>query len=482
VTPLKKTQSKYKLIKQNNSKITSLKPRIQSPSQSRRLQSKYKFVMNAKQNPSKEKVPKSPLAAKSKKSSNRSKYSWTSNCSPTQKCSSGQPVKTRFILSKAARKKSPGVSPRLVRRVNKYSVKYVQQRQKPPSIKPTRKGSDLVVIGGMLYKSSKTKLSRTVSSKISTLKSSGSSTAKQRIVTVRGVRFAMDLNRKVLQRLPTIDEQSPAVTSPELKKSASVMSFTQRRLTRIDIGGETYIQTRPGVLVRSLTNQLRNLANRVINRSLFRLRASAEKKQQYCLFYNKFGKCNNKEKGTCPYIHDPDKIAVCKRFLRGECAVERCPFAHTKCRAKMPVCTFFLRGRCNNDSCNYRHVNVNPKADICLDFAKGYCPLGEECKKWHTSVCPQFELTGSCDKADKCPLKHRQRVAKPPKRRVDELAATSLPDGIACMADTAEPLTKTRCLPSFISLLSDSEGCSSDTVQKVSDVPLQIKPTFMMQD
>ncbi len=31
------------------------------------------------------------------------------------------------------------------------------------------------------------------------------------------------------------------------------------------------------------------------------------------MFYNRFGKCNRGDK--CPYIHDPDKIAVCTRYV-----------------------------------------------------------------------------------------------------------------------------------------------------------------------
>lgn len=34
--------------------------------------------------------------------------------------------------------------------------------------------------------------------------------------------------------------------------------------------------------------------------------------RSYCIFFSRFGRCNNNE--NCPYIHDPDKIAVCTRF------------------------------------------------------------------------------------------------------------------------------------------------------------------------
>jgi hypothetical protein len=46
------------------------------------------------------------------------------------------------------------------------------------------------------------------------------------------------------------------------------------------------------------------------------------------MFYNKFGKCNKKEKGMCPYIHDPSKVAVCRKFLQSNCHNEHCLLSH----------------------------------------------------------------------------------------------------------------------------------------------------------
>ncbi|KAG5849807.1 hypothetical protein ANANG_G00075620, partial [Anguilla anguilla] len=66
--------------------------------------------------------------------------------------------------------------------------------------------------------------------------------------------------------------------------------------------------------------------------------------RQYCMYYNRFGKCNRGN--ACPYIHDPDKVAVCTRFLRGTCKQTdgSCPFSHKLSKEKMPVCSYFLRG------------------------------------------------------------------------------------------------------------------------------------------
>uniref|UniRef100_A0A8D2LRR4 Zinc finger CCCH domain-containing protein 3 n=1 Tax=Varanus komodoensis TaxID=61221 RepID=A0A8D2LRR4_VARKO len=154
------------------------------------------------------------------------------------------------------------------------------------------------------------------------------------------------------------------------------------------------------------------LFSRAVQRSLAIIRQAKqkkEKKKEYCMYYNRFGKCNRGE--SCPYIHDPDKVAVCTRFLRGTCKKTdgTCPFSHKVSKDKMPVCSYFLKGICNNSDCPYSHVYVSRKAEVCPDFLKGYCPLGEKCKKKHTLVCPDFAKRGICPKGSQCKLHHPQR-------------------------------------------------------------------------
>lgn len=99
------------------------------------------------------------------------------------------------------------------------------------------------------------------------------------------------------------------------------------------------------------------------------------------MYYNRFGKCNRGE--NCPYIHDPEKVAVCTRFLRGTCKKTdgTCPFSHKVSKDKMPVCSYYLKGICSNSNCPYSHVYVSRKAEVCQDFLKGYCPMGEKVKR-----------------------------------------------------------------------------------------------------
>ncbi|XP_024276047.1 zinc finger CCCH domain-containing protein 3 isoform X1 [Oncorhynchus tshawytscha] len=252
----------------------------------------------------------------------------------------------------------------------------------------------------------------------------------------------------------------------------------------------------------------RFVASRAVQRSLAIIRHARQKKsqKQYCMYYNRFGKCNRGN--TCPYIHDPDKVAVCTRFLRGTCKQTggTCPFSHKVAKEKMPVCSYFLKGICNNGSCPYSHVYVSRKAALCQDFIRGYCPQGEKCKKKHTLVCPDFSSSGSCPRGAQCKLQHRQRAKRTapnpnpttgPSAALAKKARTKrpslsvvLPDNQAAedsaQADPGTPSSsssgphKTK-LPSFISLSSSPEDTDApDTPPAdgavVTERILQIKP------
>ncbi|KAM6282106.1 zinc finger CCCH domain-containing protein 3 [Porphyrio hochstetteri] len=166
-------------------------------------------------------------------------------------------------------------------------------------------------------------------------------------------------------------------------------------------------------LNRSATS--RYIASRAVQRSLAIIRQAKQKKKkkEYCMYYNRFGKCNRGE--SCPYIHDPEKVAVCTRFLRGTCKKTdgTCSFSHKVSKEKMPVCSYFLKGICSNSNCPYSHVYVSRKAEVCQDFLKGYCPMGEKCKKKHTLVCPDFAKKGICPRGAQCKLLHPQKKRHP---------------------------------------------------------------------
>ncbi|XP_061681392.1 zinc finger CCCH domain-containing protein 3 isoform X2 [Syngnathoides biaculeatus] len=245
-----------------------------------------------------------------------------------------------------------------------------------------------------------------------------------------------------------------------------------------------------GSAVNSATNRPyspRHFASRAVQRSLAIIRQARQKKQrQYCMYYNRFGKCNHGS--SCPYIHDPDKVAVCTRFLRGTCKQPdaACPFSHKVVKEKMPVCSYFLKGICNNSSCPYSHVYVSHKAKVCEDFVKGFCPEGEKCKKKHTLVCPEFSKTGSCPFGARCKLQHRQRAKRCASTFVSvcnvEPSKRPHPSVVIPKGSLETPGTPSiRSLPSFISLSNSPEEPDAPDPQLAKTTPskekkLQIKP------
>ncbi|XP_073708652.1 uncharacterized protein zc3h3 [Garra rufa] len=163
--------------------------------------------------------------------------------------------------------------------------------------------------------------------------------------------------------------------------SANKLSRTQTTCTPNSRQGEWYNPYVSSAGNQGRTSATRYVASRAVQKSLAIIRQARQKKQkakQYCMYYNRFGKCNHGD--ACPYIHDPDKVAVCTRFLRGTCKQTdgTCPFSHKVAKEKMPVCLYFLKGICNNSSCPYSHVYVSRKADVCKDFVRGYCPQGDK--------------------------------------------------------------------------------------------------------
>ncbi|GCB24922.1 zinc finger CCCH domain-containing protein C337.12 [Aspergillus awamori] len=128
--------------------------------------------------------------------------------------------------------------------------------------------------------------------------------------------------------------------------------------------------------------------------------------------FNRLGSCY---KGpTCPYIHDPNKVAMCKDFLQtGQCnAGISCDLSHEPSPHRSPACVHFLRGRCSNPECRYAHVRVTPGAPVCRDFAVlGYCEKGAECDQRHVHECPDYANEGVCNKK-RCRLPHVDRAGQ----------------------------------------------------------------------
>lgn len=232
----------------------------------------------------------------------------------------------------------------------------------------------------------------------------------ERIVRVGLFRYKMDPSKRTLQRIP--DEESTSSVDASLASQTinTAKIFTPKR---VSIGGNQYLRVGNGnQLVRDPKTISRALASEKVRWSLHTARCRLAKKQQYCQFFTRFGKCD-KEGGKCPYIHDREKVAVCTKFLRGTCSNVNCELTHKIMPERMEDCSYFLQGYCTHENCPYRHVNVNPKASVCDGFLKGYCAEGDKCNKKHTYVCPQYAATGECKERLTCKLHHPKKKDKP---------------------------------------------------------------------
>uniref|UniRef100_A0A0D2X9I0 C3H1-type domain-containing protein n=1 Tax=Fusarium oxysporum (strain Fo5176) TaxID=660025 RepID=A0A0D2X9I0_FUSOF len=115
----------------------------------------------------------------------------------------------------------------------------------------------------------------------------------------------------------------------------------------------------------------------------------------------------------CRYIHDPNKVALCKDILKdGQCVNgESCDLSHDMTPERTPNCLHYAKGHCAKADCPYTHSKASPAAPVCRNFGfNGYCEMGAECTDRHVFECPDFSNTGRC-KVKGCKLPHRERAS-----------------------------------------------------------------------
>ncbi|KAI0065549.1 hypothetical protein BV25DRAFT_1821987, partial [Artomyces pyxidatus] len=126
-----------------------------------------------------------------------------------------------------------------------------------------------------------------------------------------------------------------------------------------------------------------------------------------CPRFTTTGACNRGL--TCPYQHDPNKIAICWPFLHGTCphTADTCALSHESTPNRTPLCVHFANnGRCTRVNCPFPHVHVGARTGVCREFAVlGYCERGLDCDKQHVRECPDFAERGDCPNK-KCKLPH----------------------------------------------------------------------------
>jgi len=399
---------------------------MQSPMKVYQLKTKNKIVKTVKNTPSNNSKYRfnfiTPLSVKKNKTVNRSSGSKTSTPSTSKRSS----FASRFRLDRRERKEKQLTKNSSRSRLKKlsgstYHVSATKLQRITP-VKPTR-----------------TRATHAYRPKAAVL---NPNLAPNKLIMVQGVKFTVADNGRKLKRVvdnesrslsysASVSQTSPGqsqTTSPstqtsplgpsspsKLKKSPSPAKFSpkQMKTKKTYIGGEEFDEVEPGVFTRSRHSLTRQSITQAKNRSINTILKVQNRSKQYCMFYNKFGKCTKKEKGSCPYIHDREKIAVCRRFLQGACTKDPCLLSHKLDPDKMPACKFFLEGVCTREACPYLHVKVSEKAGICQRFLKGFCPNGADCSQRHVIACPEFDRTGGCVKGASCMFPHVQRASTP---------------------------------------------------------------------
>ncbi|EIW79310.1 hypothetical protein CONPUDRAFT_138447 [Coniophora puteana RWD-64-598 SS2] len=173
---------------------------------------------------------------------------------------------------------------------------------------------------------------------------------------------------------------------------------------------------------------------------------------------------------TCPYQHDPNKVAICWPFLQGNCpnSAETCHLSHDPIPERTPLCVHFANnGRCTRQSCPFPHVRVGQRKGVCRDFAVlGYCAKGLDCEMQHVRECPDFAEKGTCSTKG-CKLPHviranRNRKAPEPAMATQESSVTFNPAHVS--AENAQLGDE------FISLtFNESEEDSDDVEEEDED-------------
>ncbi|KAI0272600.1 hypothetical protein BC834DRAFT_857499 [Gloeopeniophorella convolvens] len=245
----------------------------------------------------------------------------------------------------------------------------------------------------------------------------GPSHSQPRDVTIGGVKF--ESSRRTLVR----KDIKPTAPPPSSGPRPRVQSQFSRN--KAEVG--------PRARVHKPKPPPRNRLKLDNTRRPYQPRRSIAKKyvDKPCPRFTTTGSCTRGR--TCPYKHDPVKIAICWPYLQGNCphTAETCALSHESNPHRTPLCVHFANaGRCTRANCLYPHVNVGRREGICRDFAVlGYCEAGIDCPKQHVRECPDFAERGEC--SDKrCKLPHvirANRARKPASTPAPTVATAAVP-------------------------------------------------------
>ncbi|PWN31973.1 uncharacterized protein FA14DRAFT_114954, partial [Meira miltonrushii] len=257
-------------------------------------------------------------------------------------------------------------------------------------------------------------------------------------VIIDGVIFEFDESgTKLVKKADQSSTDEPAKAEDEATQSIESSSATPLRTS---VNGQQFIRTKTGNLIsQALLDQrkenkrnseklkkLDQIGKEIAERQLLRggsgsrgrgrggSKMLSARNKTLCAHFNKTGQCKNGL--SCPYKHDPSKLAICPRILRPNgCPLPSgtCPLSHESKPERVPHCVHYLStaGNCRNgDSCAYVHpsseVHLTNESQICVDFSDfGWCQKGAKCDQRHTWDCPEFLRKGKCDRRG-CKLMH----------------------------------------------------------------------------
>ncbi|ORX46426.1 hypothetical protein BCR36DRAFT_414086 [Piromyces finnis] len=229
------------------------------------------------------------------------------------------------------------------------------------------------------------------------------------ITTILGVKYQKSLDGRRLTVYKPLEQRIVKINNIDFKLSPTGIKLV-RKVTEtnkaeitpkiVQYKNELYYRTKSGNLTKNIKKSIL-LNNKLVN---------SEKTIIYCAYFIRFGKCKNRK---CRYIHDPDHISLCPRFLKGNCQDKNCLLDHSKNPKKLPLCIHFQNGKCLNENCPYVHVKLSEDTPVCKDFAmKGLCEKGLSCLNKHLYQCPEFANTGKCTNI-KCIFLHVNSKSQP---------------------------------------------------------------------
>ncbi|WWD19779.1 hypothetical protein CI109_104243 [Kwoniella shandongensis] len=258
-------------------------------------------------------------------------------------------------------------------------------------------------------------------------------------VVIDGIVFQFEQDGKKLTR---IGEASPS------GPSTNAGGYTPTR-KRLSFGGEKYRRTTRGNLVLRRNGSTRG--------------------DQPCRYFTKTGRCNFGL--TCPNKHDPSRVAICARSLRGQCELgpSACPLSHTPSPHNTPSCVRFqATSTCSKPNCLYPHVKVSDDAPVCQAFARdGWCDReAGTCPDLHVWECQEYREKGTCSRKGKCGLRHVLRAEKGraivPEVGKEKMPTQALKEGTEAEGGFEEQTEFIEFDQGSPGIISDGEAAGSD--------------------